>query len=122
VEVVIGEESLMHLPPVVVAVVVAVVVTLDEIEIERGIGTSIEMIESLLQEGMNLLHLEVEMKPGAVVAEGVVVVIGVRVRGPVRVAHHREEETVMTDSSTFYPLLLLYDILSFTLFTSSSFP
>jgi hypothetical protein len=119
VEVVIGEESLMHQALVVVAAVVAVVATLDEIETETETETeteiSIEMIEFLLQGGMNLFHLEVEMKAGVLVVEGVLEVIGVRVRGPVRSAHRREEETVMIDSSslTSCPLLLMYDISSF---------
>ena len=115
-EVVIGGESLMHLALVVVAAVVAVVVaTLGEIETGTGTGTeiSIETIEFLLQGGMNLLHLEVEMKAGVIVVEGVVEVIGVRVRGAVR-GPHREEETVMIDSFlTFCPLLLMYGVLSF---------
>lgn len=97
----------MHLALVVVAAVVAVVATLDEIETERGTGTeiSIEMIEFHLRGGMNLLHLEVEMKAGMIVAEGVVEVLAVRVRGPVRTAHQREEETVMTDSSSLTSVL-----------------
>ena len=80
---------------VVAAAVVAVVATLDEIDTEIGTGTeiSIEMIEFLPLGGMNLLHL------GVIVVEGVEGVIGVRVRGPVRSAHHREEETVMIDLS-----------------------
>ena len=100
-EVVIGEESLTPLPLVVVAVVVAVVVTLDAIETETergtgtgtGIGISIEMIlEFLLQDGTNPLHLEVEVE-----AEGVVEVIGVHDRDPVHGAL-REGETVTIDS------------------------
>ena len=109
-EVVIGGESLMHLALVVVAAVVAVVVaTLGEIETGTGTGTgteiSIETIEFLLQGGMNLLHLEVEMKAGVIAVEGVVEVLAVRVRGPVRTAHQREEETVMIDSSSFTSVL-----------------
>ena len=93
----------MRLALVVVEAVVAVVATLDEIETERGTGTetSIEMIEFLLQGGMNLLHLEVEMKAGVIVVEGVVEVVEVivvRLRGAARGAH-REEETVMIDPS-----------------------
>ena len=68
-EVVIGEESLMHLALVVVVVGVA---TLDEIDMILG--------------EMNLLHLEAEAG-----VEGVVEVIGIRDRHPRAV--HREEGT-----------------------------
>ena len=83
----------MHLVPVVVvAVEVAVVVNLDAIErgTERGTGTSIGMILVFLLQGeTSPLHLGVEEVEGV---EGVVEVIGVHDRGPVRGAP--EEETV----------------------------
>lgn len=100
VEVVIGEESLMHLAVAVVAVEVVVVVTLDEIE--TGTEISIDMIlEFLLQGEMNRLHLEVDME-AEVIVEGAVGAIGVHDRGPVR-GPHREEGTVTIDPS--FPLV-----------------
>jgi len=90
VEVVIGEESLMHLALVVVVVGVA---TLDEIETETEIDMTLGE--------MNLLHLEVEAG-----VEGVVEVIGIRDRRPLRAAHPEEETGAINFSALRFLLLI----------------